>query len=209
MWRRQPSKPQLQRTRLPRVLATWLHLVHSEPGGELLPSERDETDLDRQQREGERVLGSGRQREAEVLLDWRQRERQEHQVAKKNIQKGTNKLLNKLIKKHQVAQRQEVQQRQVVQHWRVSLETLLEFVNATLTFFSVLEGHSQTTERATKTALRSLTTSTTMASGDLFTHVDLIHLLLLLVPLIYSQLLLAGSTTFRATTESLQSARRS
>ena len=75
--------------------------------------------------------------------------------------------------------------------------------------FSVLEGHSQTTERATKTALRSLTTSTTMASGDLFTHVDLIHLLLLLVPLIYSQLLLAGSTTFRATTESLQSARRS
>ena len=39
-------------------------------------------------------------------------------------------------KKHQVAQRQEVQQRQVVQHWRVSLETLLEFVNATLTFFS-------------------------------------------------------------------------
>ena len=112
-------------------------------------------------------------------------------------------------KKHQVAQRQEVQQRQVVQHWRVSLETLLEFVNATLTFFSVLEGHSQTTERATKTALRSLTTSTTMASGDLFTHVDLIHFLLLLVPLTYSQLLPAGSTTFRATTESLQSARRS
>ena len=108
-----------------------------------------------------------------------------------------------------MAQRQEVQQRQVVQHWRVSLETLLEFVNAFLTCFSVLEEHSQTTERATKTALRSLTTSTTMASGDLFTHVDLIHLLLLLVPLIYSQLLLAGSTTFHATTESLQSARRS
>ena len=45
----------------------------------------------------------------------------------------------------------------------------------------MLEGHSQTTERATKTALRSSTTSTTMASGELFTHVDLIHLLLLLV----------------------------
>merc|ERR1712141_500252 len=83
MWRGQPSEPQLQRTRLPRVLATWLHLVHSEPGGELLPSQRDETDLDRQQREGERVLGSRRQGEAEVLLDWRQRERQEHQVAKR------------------------------------------------------------------------------------------------------------------------------
>ena len=109
MWRRQPSEPQLQRTRLPRVLATWLHLVHSEPGGELLPSERDETDLDRQQREGERVLGPRRQREAEVLLDRRQRERQEHQVA----------------------QRQEGQQRQVVQHWRVSLETLLEFLDIT------------------------------------------------------------------------------
>ena len=37
--------------------------------------------------------------------------------------------------------------------------------------FSVLEGHSQTTERATKTALPSSTTSTTMASGDLFTHI--------------------------------------
>ena len=91
MWRRQPSEPQLQRTRLPRVLATWLHLVHSEPGGELLPSQRDETDLDRQQREGERVLGSRRQGEAEVLLDWRQRERQEHQVAKMIIKKTTNK----------------------------------------------------------------------------------------------------------------------
>ena len=87
MWRRQPSEPQLQRTRLPRVLATWLHLVHSEPGGELLPSQRDETDLDRQQREGERVLGPRRQREAEVLLDRRQRERQEHQVAKINIKR--------------------------------------------------------------------------------------------------------------------------
>merc|ERR1712117_397852 len=83
MWRRQSSEPQLQRPRLPRVLATWLHLVYSEPGGELLSSERDETDLDRQQREGERVSGSGRQREAEVLLDWRQRERQEHQVAQR------------------------------------------------------------------------------------------------------------------------------
>ena len=109
MWRRQPSEPQLQRTRLPRVLATWLHLVHSEPGGELLPSQRDETDLDRQQREGERVPGPRGQGEAEVLLDRRQRERQEHQVA----------------------QRQEVQQRQVVQHWRVSLETLLEFIDIT------------------------------------------------------------------------------
>ena len=135
MWRRQSSEPQLQRTRLPRVLATWLHLVHSEPGGELLSSERDETDLDRQQREGERVLGPGRQREAEVLLDWRQRERQEHQVAKINKKKT-----NKLKKKHQVAQRQEVQQRQVVQHWRVSLETLLEFVSATFTFFQCWKG---------------------------------------------------------------------
>ena len=113
------------------------------------------------------------------------------------------------FKKHQVAQRQEVQQRQVVQHWRVSLETLLEIDKCYFNIFSVLEGHSQTTERATKTALPSLTTSMTMASGDLFTRVDLIHFLLLLVPLIYSQLLLAGSTMFRATTESLQSARRS
>ena len=78
-----------------------------------------------------------------------------------------------------------------------------------LNIFSVLEGHSQTTERATKTALPSSTTSTTMASGGLFTLIDLIHFLLLLVPLTYSQSLLAGSTTFRATTESLQSARHS
>ena len=95
---RQPAEPQFQRTRLPRLVAPWLHLIHTEPGGQLLPSERDEADLDRQQRQGEGVPRPGGQGEAEVLLDRRQREREEHQVAK----------------------RPEVQQRQMVQHWRVS-----------------------------------------------------------------------------------------
>ena len=44
------------------------------------------------------------------------------------------------FKKHQVAQRQEVQQRQVVQHWRVSSETLLEIMSVTLTFFQCWTG---------------------------------------------------------------------
>ena len=98
MRRRQSSQPQFQRTRLPRVLASRLHLVHSGPSSQLLSCQRDETDLDRQQREGEGVLGLGREGQAEVLLDRGQRERPEHQVA----------------------ERAEVQQRQMVKHWRVS-----------------------------------------------------------------------------------------
>ena len=95
---RQSTQPQFQRTRLPRLVAPWLHLIHTEPGRQLLPSERDEADLNRQQRQGEGVPGPGGQGEAEVLLDRGQRERPQHQVA----------------------QWPEVQQRQMVQHWRVS-----------------------------------------------------------------------------------------
>ena len=109
---RQPAEPQFQRTRLPRLVAPWLHLIHTEPGGQLLPSERDEADLDRQQRQGEGVPWPGGQGEAEVLLDRRQREREEHQVAK----------------------RPEVQQRQMVQHWRVS-SSLFTFFGYLLTCF--------------------------------------------------------------------------
>ena len=98
MRRRQSSQPQFQRTRLPCVLASRLHLIHSGPSSQLLSRQRDETDLDRQQREGEGVLGLGREGQAEVLLDRGQRERPEHQVA----------------------ERAEVQQRQMVKHWRVS-----------------------------------------------------------------------------------------
>ena len=50
-------------------------------------------------------------------------------------------------KKHQVAQRKEVQQRQVVQHWRVSLETLLEFVNATYSNIFFSAGRAQPDNR--------------------------------------------------------------
>ena len=140
---RQSSEPQFQRTRIPRLLAPWLHLIHTEPGRQLLQSERDEADLDRQQRQGEGVPRAGGQGQAEVLLDGRQRERQEHQVAK----------------------RPEVQQRQMVQHWRVSW-TLFTSIEFPTFLFSELGEHSLTTGRAMRTAWPSSTTSTTMASGE-------------------------------------------
>ena len=115
-----------------------------------------------------------------------------------------------------MAKRPEVQQRQMVQHWRVSWSLLTQlrisvdlFLSPKLSFqcsfFSVLGEHSLTTGRETRTAWPSSTTSTTTASGesqlailDLRSHccqIDIIHV--------------SGSTTCPATTESLQSARRS
>jgi len=137
---RQPAEPQFQRTRLPRLVAPWLHLIHTEPGGQLLPSERDEADLDRQQRQGEGVPRPGGQGEAEVLLhlihtepgrqilpserdeaDLDRQQRQGEGVPRPGGQGEAEVLLDRRQREreeHQVAKRPEVQQRQMVQHWR-------------------------------------------------------------------------------------------
>ena len=82
---------------LPHQLAAGLLQVHPEPGGEVLQVQQHEGGQPGQQGQGGSLPGPGGQGQAEIFLDWRPGEEREDQLAV----------------------RQEIQRRELVQHWRV------------------------------------------------------------------------------------------
>ena len=82
---------------LPYQLAAGLLQVHSGPGWEVLPGQQHEGHQSGQQGEGGSLPWSGGQGQAEIFLDWRGSQQREHPLALG----------------------QEIQRRELVQHWRV------------------------------------------------------------------------------------------
>ena len=84
-------------TKLPYQLATGLLQVHPGPGGEVLQVQQHEGGQPGQQGQGGPLPGPGGQGQTEIFLDWRTGQERPDQLAV----------------------RQEIQRRQLVQHWRV------------------------------------------------------------------------------------------
>ena len=85
MRRRPCSQSPVWRTELPGELEDRVQQLHQATGRQLLPRKWHEVPQYRQWRKGDRVQEPRCSRGSEILLDWRQREQGEHQVAQRPV----------------------------------------------------------------------------------------------------------------------------